>query len=352
MNLKGVLPFLLAVVLCGCALRPVEASGAERDLLCQFRDGHRYRVNGSRFIDEKDDAWDLGWLVAEDQRGRLTEVRFSFQEDEAHEVFALDKDYQVIWQRTLGKGEHSVPVAENVMGIAFSLRDGEPFQPVGTGMHPRLLTPLTGKKLSVLGDSVSAFSGYLPVEEGAYYSNVNFGAASMWWAVLAENTGMEICRINAVSGSGVVVPEDNRQLMGHSERCTSLSGRDGTTPDVILVLLGINDYFAGVPVSRIRQESLAMLSEIRKAYPEAAVHVCTYFPSPALNSAKLKELNSMIRGVAESAGVGLIDLEDCGILETEPQKYLIDSHLHPNEHGQILLGVRAGQQLLKGTAAP
>ena len=55
----------------------------------------------------------------------------------------------------------------------------------------------------------------------------------------------------------------------------------------------------------------------------------------------------MLRDVAQEAEVGLIDFEDCGILESEPEKYLIDGILHPNERGQILLGVCAAQQMLE-----
>lgn len=340
---------LAAVFLCGCSMQPVDASGAERELLCQFRDGRRCQTDNLRYWEEENSAWDLGWLVMDDQRGRPTEVQLSFTEDEDRAVFALNKNYEIVWQSTFGKGEHSIPISDNMMGIMFSVKDGETVQTIGTGMHPRMETPLTGKRLSVLGDSVSAFAGFLDDDTYSYYGDWNFGAASMWWAVLAEKTGMEICRINAVSGSGVIVPEDDRKLMGHSERCTDLSARDGTKPDEILVFLGGNDYLAGIPVEQIRKESIAMLSDIKKAYPDASIHVCTYFPSPAKS---LKEMNDMLRDVAKQANVGLIDLENCGIMRDNPQKYLIDGQIHPNERGQILVGVCAAQQMLKEKEVP
>ena len=90
-----------------------------------------------------------------------------------------------------------------------------------------------------------------------------------------------------------------------------------------------------------------MLSRIKRAYPNAHIYVCTYFQSPTLTSVPLEELNRLLRDVAQEAEVGLIDFEDCGILESEPEKYLIDGILHPNERGQILLGVCAAQQMLE-----
>ena len=334
----------------GCSLPETEESGVERELLCQFREGCRYVTNGEQYWEEKNPEWDLCWLLMDDQRSRPEELRFEFTEDIEHEVFALNKDYQIIWKNTFGSGRHSALVPETAMGFMFSVRETELFQPVGTGMHPRMETPLTGRCLSVLGDSVSAFAGYIPWEDYAYYSNMNFGAASMWWAVLAEKTGMEICKINAVSSSGIVVPEGamaDRLLKGNSERCCDLSSKKGESPDEILVMLGGNDYLEQVLTERIRQEYLDMLSRIKRAYPNAHIYVCTYFQSPTLTSVPLEELNRLLRDVAQEAEVGLIDFEDCGILESEPEKYLIDGILHPNERGQILLGVCAAQQMLE-----
>ena len=342
--------FLLCAA--GCSLPEPEGYGAERELLCQFRSGCRYVTNGDQYWEEKDPEWDLYWLLLDDQRSRPEELCFEFSEDIEREVFALNKDYQIIWKRTFGSGRHSAPVPETAMGFAFSVRDAESFYLTGTGMYPEMETSLTGRRLSVLGDSVSAFSGYIPWEDYAFYSSMNFGAASMWWAVLAENTGMELCKINAVSGSGVIVPENastDQPLAGNSERCKDLSSKEGEKPDEILVLLGGNDYFKQISDDRIRQEYLQMLSEIKSVYPDARISVCTYFQSPAIPSARLEEFNGLLRSIAQEAEVGLIDFEDCGILEEDAGKYLIDD-VHPNERGQILVGVCAAQQMLESSA--
>ena len=351
----GGLLMLTAALLCtaGCSLLEPEGTGVERELLCQFRAGSRYAVSGNQYWEEKDPGWNTYWMIVSDQHSRPEEVRFTFTEDVEREVFALDKDYQIVWNRTFGSGKHSMPVQESVMGIMFSAPDSEPFHAFGTGMHPQLETPLTGRRLSVLGDSVSAFSGFIPWDDLAYYSNMNFGAASMWWAVLAEHTGMEICRVNAVSGSGVIVPEEpspGRSVTGNSDRCRDLSSRDGEEPDEIVILLGGNDYLNQIPPEQIKQSYLSMLAKIRKEYPDARIHICTYFESRTLSPELLEELNGLLRSIAEEAGAGLIDLAGCGILSGAPEAYLIDGALHPNERGQILIGARAAQQLLESGA--
>ncbi|MCM1134496.1 MAG: SGNH/GDSL hydrolase family protein [Clostridium sp.] len=345
---------IASVLICmtGCSLPESKESSAERELLCQFRSGSRYVTDGGQYWEEKDPEWDSFCMMLDDQNNPPEEIRFEFTEEIEREVFAINREYQIVWKQTFSSGKHSVLVPETAMGFIFAVRSTEAFHLTGTGMHPKMETPYTGRRLSVLGDSVSAFSGYIPWEDYAYYSSMNFGAASMWWAVLAEKTGMELCKINAVSSSGVIVPEEEnagRLLSGNSERCIDLSSRDGENPDEILILLGGNDYLRQIPIESIRQEYLKMLSRIKKAYPEAQIHICTYFQSPAFPLALLKEFNELLRSIAQEAEVSLIDFENCGILEKEPEKYLIDGALHPNERGQILLGVCAAQQMLESS---
>lgn len=341
----------------------------EQKLLCRFRSGYRCQLGGSDYL-VADAAWDLGWLEIDDQYSRPETIRFSFSEDEEHTVLVIDKDYGLINNYFFGKGEHQIAITDDVSRVFFSLRKDEPFHPIGTAMESVAKTSVTGKKLSVLGDSISAFSGYLAYEPGGYYPKDNepFGASSMWWAVLAKNTGMEICKINAISGSGIFVPEYAPQLTGNSDRCKDLSGRDGMEPDEIIVLLSGNDFFQGINranenkedlnkaipniLSNIKTKYLEMLDKIKNAYPNASVHVATYFPCRTLTSVLLTPLNKMIREVAETSKVDLIDLEDCGFTENEYNEYMIDGWLHPNERGQIKLGERATQEMLANEQEP
>lgn len=345
------------------------AGGDEQALLCRFRSGYRCQLGGSDYF-AADAEWDLGWLEMDDQYSRPESIRFSFSEDADHLVLVTTKDYGLVNYYTLGKGEHMIEVTDDAARVFFSLRKGEPFRPTGTGMDPVAQTPLTGRKLSVLGDSISAYYGYLPYEPGAYYPRESepFGASSMWWAVLARNTGMEICKINAISGSGITVPAYAPQLTANSDRCKDLSGRDGTGPDEIIVLISGNDFLQGINkanenkenlsaavpriLSDIKPHYLEMLDKIKKEYPDASIHVGTYFPCRTLTSAFLTPLNNMIREMAETARVDLIDLEDCGFTESEYNEYMIDGWLHPNERGQIKLGERAAREMLAGVQDP
>lgn len=337
----------------GCSRQ--EPPDTERELLCQLHSGRRCLTNGDSFWEERDPAWDTCVLSMADQFSRPEEIRFTLTGEEERDAFAVDENRRVVWRRTLDGGEHRVTVTESMTEIFFPVQAGEAFQPVGTGMHSRMETPLAGRRLSVIGDSVSAYAGYIPWDDYSYYGSEDFGASSMWWAVLAERTGMELCRINAVSSSGVTVtPKDvpsDRQTAGNSDRCKDLSSRSGEAPDEILMLIGVNDYLRGVSAGDIERAYLEMIVRVQNAYPDAALHVCTYYQCPTLPAERLEELNGLLRDVAERSGVGLIDLENCGIIGDEPRTYLTDEELHPNERGEILMGLCAAGKLLEGEAA-
>ena len=106
----------------------------------------------------------------------------------------------------------------------------------------------SGLKLSLLGDSVSAYTGTVPAGNDVYYTGSNAGVSSasqMWWSVLCDLLDMTPLVIDGYSGSGVTQLEDsshvNKVPMSSDTRCSRLhSGL--TNPDIILIAGGLNDY--------------------------------------------------------------------------------------------------------------
>ena len=107
---------------------------------------------------------------------------------------------------------------------------------------------LSGLHLSLLGDSISAYTGTVPAGNDVYYTGSNAGVTSanqMWWKVLCDITGMIPLVIDGYSGSAVTQLEDS----GHSSKVPMSSDtrtsrlHSGTAnPDVILIAGGVNDY--------------------------------------------------------------------------------------------------------------
>ncbi|MBQ4546340.1 MAG: SGNH/GDSL hydrolase family protein, partial [Oscillospiraceae bacterium] len=121
----------------------------------------------------------------------------------------------------------------------------------------------SGKKVSILGDSISTYSG---VSNNAQYNpalgkNVGFypvndvtSREETWWQQTADLLGMEVL-VNNSSGGGRVLSDETfsrisggifsssiRNEAAYKNRCVSLHNAKGENPEVILVFLGTNDF--------------------------------------------------------------------------------------------------------------
>lgn len=212
-------------------------------------------------------------------------------------------------------------------------------------MREKQSAQLEGKSFSVLGDSLSAYAGYTPEGLTGYYTPENFGVESMWWSIVARETGMEPCVINTGGGTGVteLLEDAGVPTAGNSVRCENLHTQE-QTPDVIFVLLGGNDVIQGVPENTIENSYEEMLERMQKAYPSAEIYVCTYYKMPGYLREPMIQLNELIRKIAEKEGIACIDLEDCEISAGDPQDYIQDynaeeqSGVHANQKGQKIMG--------------
>ena len=108
------------------------------------------------------------------------------------------------------------------------------------------------KYFSILGDSVSTLDGYSYPEYASYYSGARkfeaniFSPADTWWGQVIDRLGGELLVNNSFSGSTVCFdPCYEIQSYGCSEERTSGLARDGLTPDVIMIFMGINDWGRG-----------------------------------------------------------------------------------------------------------
>jgi lysophospholipase L1-like esterase len=162
-------------------------------------------------------------------------------------------------------------------------------------------SPYIGKKMSLLGDSISAHVADIPEGNKAYYTGENMGVGAstdMWYRVLCNDLGMEPLVVNGWSGSCVTsgVRPDTTYLPASSpSRCEALH-EGSVMPDVILIAMGVNDYsymdsanefgtwdgttalgesadFSDYDISTFRTAYATMLARIKKKYPNALI-VC------------------------------------------------------------------------------
>lgn len=100
-------------------------------------------------------------------------------------------------------------------------------------------------RVSVLGDSISTLAGWVPEGWRVHYgdevlvSGVD-SPANTWWGIVAAALGGEVLANSSYSGS--VVEGFGFPAGCSPERARALLGPGGEGPDLVLILMGINDY--------------------------------------------------------------------------------------------------------------
>ena len=212
-----------------------------------------------------------------------------------------------------------------------------------------------GKTISILGDSISTFSGYIPSGNETYYPRDTIqNVSDTWWMKLITALGMTLNINNSWSGSRVTTT-DGDESAGCMTRCQNL----GTNPDVIIVYMGINDFInevelgtydgnSGLPsvTNTFREAYAIMLDKILTAYPTSELYVCTLpqcerdgsrgFPEINGNGVSLNTFNRAIRDLADAFGVKVLEHNKCGLVYQNMATY-DPNELHPNKIGHSLM---------------
>ena len=110
---------------------------------------------------------------------------------------------------------------------------------------------LNGKKLSILGDSISTYKGVSnnaeinsTIENNEVFygtQNTTVAESDTWWQQAADNTGMSVLVNNSWAGANVATNFGNTTKGGCTARAENLHNNDGENPDIIAVYMGIND---------------------------------------------------------------------------------------------------------------
>ena len=100
-------------------------------------------------------------------------------------------------------------------------------------------------RVSVIGDSISTFEGYIPEGWNVFYTGENLAATGVekvgdtWWMKVIEGMGGEFLANASWSGSCV---EGVGYPAGESRTRTDALKKNGESPDAVLVFMGINDF--------------------------------------------------------------------------------------------------------------
>ena len=240
----------------------------------------------------------------------------------------------------------------------------QPTQSIFYSIYTDDVVDLKGKTISILGDSISTFSG---ISNDATNTNNTIGsnavyypkgeidkASETWWMQTANATGMTMLVNNSWSGSKVLTGGS----AAYQTRCEQLhdnTGADsGTHPDIIAVYIGINDFNANLAIGNfsklediyteeegyITPETVAeayaiMIHKMITKYENADIFVLT-LPANGTNknTDTLASYNKAIRKIADYFDCHLVDIAN--IEGYDYAKYTMDG-LHPNEQGMDLI---------------
>lgn len=248
---------------------------------------------------------------------------------------------------------------------------------------------LKGKKIAVIGDSISTYQGWLPSDsagyDGASYAyyyprgNVNSPALTWWYKMALQiginpSTDLNMCSWSGsrVSCSGNVRSDSTSSAApGCSTRRISDLAIKGWNPDIVIVFISCNDWANNVSVgswavsdaipaegiiTELRAAYALMLNKIHSSYPSAKIFCCTNlddlyrdsaagWPSNNGNGVTTYQWNQNIREIAEAFGGEVIDLHSCGINYSNIASYAVDAGLHPNVAGMDLIAQKMVNEL-------
>ena len=245
-------------------------------------------------------------------------------------------------------------------GLSISDEEGNIVAEFNEGLY----NTLNGKKFSILGDSISTYGEYLPEGFGTYYPRGDVNDVQYtWWKLLESKTGMKMLKNASWSGSRTI--GDSQDATGRvacSDKRIAELADGSTTPDVIIVEIGTNDfgynselgeyaYGAARPsegqINTFCDAYSLMLYKIHQAYPFARVYCCTIIPR--LLSAgvseyvfndlglTLSDYSKAIKKIAYGHSCPCIDLELCGLNIYNIGQLTVDMLTHPNKSGMELL---------------
>ena len=201
---------------------------------------------------------------------------------------------------------------------------------------------LEGKKLSILGDSISTYEGVsnnasvsATTALNAYFYRPVFPLEKTYFSILMSNLGLTLCVNNSYAGGNLSGVDDPTSGVN---RVFNLSADDGSTPDLIIVFMGINDLGRRVDPAVFSNDYLRTLSIIKEKYPSASV-CCVNLPDrDCLLKKQTIIYNNIINDVVKAAGERFFVADIFGSRLNNDTYYMntVDG-LHPDEDGMRII---------------
>ena len=207
-----------------------------------------------------------------------------------------------------------------------------------------------GRRLSILGDSISTYRGVSNDGEAnrstccnPFFYREPFPLNKTYWMLVLEELALELCVNNSWSGGTLSGRDDPDSGVCRASR---LSRDNGVSPDVIIVFMGINDLGRGVSPSVFASDYTFALLSIKEKHPSAQV-CCVNLPDrdPLLRE-RTEIFNQAIENAVRNAGSGFFVADLFGSRLNNDDYYMntVDG-LHPDEDGMRIIAEVIGNAI-------
>ncbi|MBR3993919.1 MAG: SGNH/GDSL hydrolase family protein [Clostridia bacterium] len=201
---------------------------------------------------------------------------------------------------------------------------------------------LKGKRLSILGDSISTYqdvSNNPEFNSMLYYNpcfyREPFPVEKTYWHQLMDKLGLTLCVNNSWSGGNLSGIDDEDSGVN---RVNYLSDNNGENPDVIIVFMDINDLGRRIPIEVFSADYERALKIIKSKYTNALV-CCVNLPDRDIVMKKQTELfNRAIENAVKQMGDNFFvaDLFNSRLNNDFYYMNTVDG-LHPSESGMTII---------------
>lgn len=235
---------------------------------------------------------------------------------------------------------------------------------------------LTGKTVSILGDSISTFRGHNPEGYAVFFPE--YGAVKAvedtWWQRAVGDLGLTLYKNGSSSGASVTGDSTGTEdpLCACNElRTGALAGPQGACPEIIIVFLGTNDLLNGISlgtndgtilveegeITTFSDAYTLMLDKLQSKYPPAEIYCCTMLPvgdygteTPYVDfvtgdGLTAADYNRTIVQIAENRGHMVVDLQNCGITVENLHEMTSDG-VHPTADGMVCIAEAVKKTLM------
>lgn len=201
---------------------------------------------------------------------------------------------------------------------------------------------LKGKKVSILGDSISTYQGVSndsSVNSTLFYNPCYyrdpFPLERTYWMRILNSLGMYLCVNNSWSGGNLSGRKDESSGVN---RAYQLTKDNGEAPDLVIVFIGLNDLGRGIGVDVFSEDYNETLQIIKRKLPHARV-CCVNLPDRDIVLKKRAVLfNLAIENAVNNAGDNFFIADLFGSRLNNDFYYdnTIDG-LHPDEDGMRII---------------